>query len=190
MGAASFDLSRGPSTMRTTLVALCLLACPALARAELTFEMGLLDEPRGGRAASLGFRDLSLDGRPSLALSVKGDELGEGSRIEPGLALILGVVPGFGVGHYFAHSPQWTVWLVADIVIFVVWPGGFIFTDSRGYSLAGLFVLVERAFEGLSAFQAAGGEAAPLAPGVEASRSPAERALPFGALGAPSWPIR
>lgn len=166
--------------MRATLFTLALVAWPGPASAGLTLSMGAFDRPEGP-LTHLEFPELSFGGATSATLALTPGEVG-GPRAEPGLALILGIIPGFGLGHYFARSPQWTVWLVADIVIFVVWPGGFIFTDAGAYALAGLLVLAERIVEGIGAYQAAGG--GPLLesdarPG--ALLAPAERALPVGA---------
>ena len=110
-----------------------------------------------------------------------------GQRVEPAVALILGIIPGFGIGHLIAGSQQWVYWLIADILIFVVWPGGFFFIDHGGaYPLLGLLVLVERIVEGISAFQAAGG-----GPVFRSERgvfaaldSPAALALPVGSRSA------
>ena len=164
--------------MRATLLVLALLG-PGHAAAGFDLGPSGFDRVQGPRLG-LGLPELSLSGATPAQLTVTpGDEV-RARATEPGLALILGVVPGFGVGHYFAGAPQWTVWLVADIVLFVVWPGGFIFTDSRVYTLSGLLVLAERVVEGVSAYQAAGGEREGPA-GPEQDLSPAQLALPVGA---------
>jgi len=179
MAACSRVLAKVGTTMRATLFALCLLVLPVPARAEPNLSLGVL-EGRESPRPHLEVPELSLD-LGSAELSVTRGDSSEGPRIEPGLAFILGIVPGFGVGHYFARAPQWTVWLIADIVIFVVWPGGFIFTDSQGYTLAGLLVLAERIFEGVSAYQSAGGGASFAPPAQERTAfSPAELARPVG----------
>jgi hypothetical protein len=146
--------------MRPILLALALavLALPAAARAAYDLRLELFDgasEP----GAHLEVPALSIAGVPMLAVDTGGGAPGRRQRVEPALALILGIIPGFGLGHLLAGSEQWVIWLIADIVIFLVWPGGFFFVSDRGnaYGFLGLLVLVERIFEGISAYQAAGG---------------------------------
>jgi len=183
MGLKPTDaLPRCTSTMRATLLLLVLIG-PGLADAGFDLGPSGFDRVRGPRLG-LGLPELSLSGATPAQLEVTPGEGARERSIEPGLALILGVVPGFGVGHYFAGAPQWTVWLVVDIVVFVVWPGGFIFTDNRAYVLSGLLVLAERVVEGVSAYRAAGGEREGPGRPVQAL-SPAELAWPVAARAFP-----
>ncbi len=168
-------------------LALALVAAPAAARAELALRLEIFDgSDRPAPRARLEVPPLTVKGLPALALDEGGGAGAHGRRVEPAIALILGIIPGFGIGHLLAGSPQWPIWLIADIVIFIVWPGGFFFTGDRTYSFLGLLVLVERIFEGISAYQAAGG-----GPVFRSERgftvrelTPADLAWPVGARSA------
>jgi hypothetical protein len=84
-----------------------------------------------------------------------------GGTAEPALALILGIIPGFGLGHLVANSPRWTTWLIVDIALLAVWIVGS--SLDVGDPLGALFlvaVVVERVFEGIDAFKSAGGRMA------------------------------
>jgi hypothetical protein len=155
-----------------------LLAAPARASAGPALRLALLD-PEPAPRAHLDLPPLELG---ALApFDEGGGAPARGQRVEPALALILGIIPGFGIGHLLAGSPQWTIWLIADIVIFIVWPGGFFVTESRAYDFLGLLVLVERLFEGISAYQAAGGTPIfrDLRASFEGPPSPAQLAMPL-----------
>jgi hypothetical protein len=175
--------------MRTLLLALTLAAAPATGRAD-HLRLEAFDGPgHPAPGLRLGVPLLSVPGLPALALD-EGEGGGGGGggvarrqRIEPAVALILGIIPGFGIGHLVAGSSQWTIWLIVDIIIFVVWPGGFFFTGDRTYSFLGLLVLVERIIEGISAYQAAGGGPVFRSERAWAVRDSAPRdlALPVGA---------
>ncbi len=177
--------------MRSTLVALALAlaGAPLAAHADLGLALRLerFEGPSDPAAAvRLELPALSVKGLPALALD-DGGGARHRARVEPAVALILGIIPGFGIGHLVAGSDQWVIWLIADILIFVVWPGGFFITSDRTYSFLGLLVLVERIFEGISAYQAAGG-----GPVFRSERglasagppSPVDLALPVGARAA------
>ncbi len=180
--------------MRSTLLALlvALGAAPAGARADLTLRLAAFDGPAAPAPRQhLDLPALALEGVTAMGFALdEGGGAGRrgGQRVEPAVALILGIIPGFGIGHLIAGSPQWVYWLIADIVIFVFWPGGFFYIDhGSAYPLLGLLVLVERVFEGISAFQAAGGgpvfrsERGFAAGGLD---SPAALALPVGSRSA------
>jgi hypothetical protein len=176
--------------MRTVLLAALVAAAvaPAAARADLTLRLDAFDAPpEFTPGAGLELPALALEGVPLGAVDDGGGAPARrgGHRVEPAVALILGIIPGFGLGHFLAGSHDAVYWLIADIIIFFVWPGGFVFTSDRAYAFLGLLVLVERVIEGLSAFQAAGG-----GPVFRAERdlfasapptSPAELAVPIGA---------
>lgn len=144
--------------MRILLIAVIVAASPALARADLR-----LDWPgeASGPSMRIDVPDLSLGGVSAGDLLLMRDGRGGRyyTRTEPVLCLILGIIPGFGVGHLLAGSPRWVVWLVVDVVIAVVFWGPFWYwPDHPGYFPAlSLLVLVERIFEGVLAYQAAGG---------------------------------
>ena len=178
--------------MRSILLALlvALGAAPAGARADLTLRLTAFDGPAAPAPRQhLELPALAVDGFLMTGVALdEGGGAGRRGRVEPAVSLILGIIPGFGIGHLIAGSQQWIYWLIADILIFVVWPGGFFFIDHGGaYPLLGLLVLVERIVEGLSAFQAAGGgpvfrsERGGFAGGLD---SPAALALPVGSRAA------
>src|SRR6266568_3033386 len=187
-----FTFRKGPHVMRSILLALlvALGAAPAGARADLTLRLTAFDGPAAPAPRQhLELPALAVDGFLMTGVALdEGGGAGRRGRVEPAVSLILGIIPGFGIGHLIAGSQQWIYWLIADILIFVVWPGGFFFIDHGGaYPLLGLLVLVERIFEGLSAFQAAGGgpvfrsERGGFAGGLD---SPAALALPVGSRAA------
>jgi hypothetical protein len=149
--------------MRALLTALLLAGAPALARADLAIPDLRLDWPGASAAApaaSLDLPELSLGGVSAGDLFLARDHRGGGGRrVEPVLCLVLGIIPGFGIGHLLAGSDRWVIWLVVDIAIAVVFWGPFWYWPDRpGYFPAlSLLVLVERIFEGILAYQAAGG---------------------------------
>jgi len=178
--------------MRSILLALlvALGAAPAGARADLTLRLTAFDGPAAPAPRQhLELPALAVDGFLMTGVALdEGGGAGRRGRVEPAVSLILGIIPGFGIGHLIAGSQQWIYWLIADILIFAVWPGGFFFFDhGSAYPLLGLLVLVERIVEGISAFQAAGG-----GPVFRSERgfaagvldSPATLALPVGSRSA------
>ncbi len=174
--------------MRAPLLALAvaLAAAPAAARADPGLDLRLRIFDGAGAAPSglaLDVPDLSVRGLPVFEARRGGG--GGGARVEPALCLVLGIIPGFGIGHLLAGSQQWTTWLIVDIIIaFVAWGPFFYWNDRPGYfPLLNLLVLVERIFEGISAYQAAGG--GPLLHDLRGwdALSPSAVALPVGARG-------
>lgn len=107
---------------------------------------------------------------------------GAGQRPEPALALVLGIIPGFGLGHFYAGARgQATTWLIIDLALL----GGSILI----WTLAGdpldtlvwIGWIVERGFEGYFAFRAAGGSrVGAAAPAAAALASLDPRASAFG----------
>jgi hypothetical protein len=89
---------------------------------------------------------------------LSGTDLGSGGDRDAKaiLALILGIIPGFGVGHIVADHPGWTTWLIIDIVIVVVWVLAWQLGGPMGL-LSFIVTVVERAFEGYFAYSAAMG---------------------------------
>jgi hypothetical protein len=160
--------------MRALLVSLVLGLCaaPGMARADLTLRCGTLDgaAPAQRAAAGLEVPALAIDADLGALLAMRADE-GGGARggAEAGttraLALVLGIFPGFGLGHLVASSPRWTFWLVVDVALLfasvLVWVYG---PDPLGI-LAWVATFVERVVEGVDAFHAAGGRFAGLPPG-------------------------
>lgn len=129
-----------------------------------------LAAPAGASADASGLR-LSLNGpsagveraQPSLvgtlALDLEPAGSGSGSgRAEPVLALVLGIIPGFGLGHFYAGANrEATTWLIIDLALL---GGSIVIWSVAGSPLDALIWIVwvvERGFEGYFAFQAAGG---------------------------------
>ncbi len=112
-----------------------------------------LSGPSAGmeRPAPILAQRLALD--PALAGSGDG-----GQRPEPVLALVLGVIPGFGLGHFYAGAKgQATTWLIIDLALLA---GSIVIWSTAGAPLDALIWIawvVERAFEGYFAYRAAGG---------------------------------
>jgi len=179
--------------MRALLLTL-ILGCPLAARAAPTLA---LETPGAGAPAPLGHLVPALTlggaGAPDLAMqSARDGGRGGGyTRVEPALCLVLGIIPGFGIGHLLAHSRQWVVWLVVDIAIAVLFWGPYWYWPDhpRYFPVLNLLVLVERIFEGISAFQAAGGgRILPFDRGVVAlPPAPALAAVPPGRRLAGVW---
>ena len=175
--------------MRTLVLAAVLAAAPAGARADdllgggpppsplvalgqahppgPAFRSLRLDlEPFGSvqrTPASFDLPRLRLDGETPVLLDEGG---GAGSHrrsgVDPVVALVLGIIPGFGLGHVISGSPRFPLWLVADVAILVFWYFGVwaepYYLDSdplRGLFL--LLILAERIVEGVDAFHQAGG---------------------------------
>jgi len=182
--------------MRTLLLAalLSLLAAPVAARADhsLRLEIPSLSPP--GSALGLDLPELALGSLTASDLFSPERGSGAGAhrhRTEPVLCLVLGIIPGFGIGHLLAGSDRWVVWLVVDIVIAAVFWGPFWYWPGHpGYFPAlSLLVLVERIFEGLFAYEAAGGGRVFRMDGRLAAGplSPTLAALPVGRTAGVSW---
>jgi hypothetical protein len=177
--------------MRALLLALT-LACPLVARALPALS---LEAPGAPASAPLGHLvpALSLGGAeaPDLAMqSARDGGRGGGyTRVEPALCLVLGIIPGFGIGHLLAHSRQWVVWLVVDIAIAVLFWGPYWYWPDhpRFFPVLNLLVLVERIFEGISAYQAAGGGRILPYDRAALPSAPALAALPPGRRLAGVW---
>ena len=75
------------------------------------------------------------------------------------LALILGFVPGFGIGHLIAHDRDgFVLFLIIDIALYVLWGTvGWIVWHPFGY-VGGLIWLVVHIIQALDAYAEAGGE--------------------------------
>ncbi len=160
--------------MRLALVPLALaLAAPGAARADLALRLARLGDAPAARAPSAHLDLPPLDaGGPGLLRVDDGAGARGGANAEPALALILGIIPGFGLGHLIANSPRWTTWLIVDVALLAVWIVGS--SLDVGDPLNALFfvaLVVERVFEGVDAYRAAGGRLA------DAGRSPPAWAL-------------
>lgn len=179
--------------MRTLLVATLLLAAPLAARADRALQLTLPALSLAAPGAGFELPELELG-----ALTVRSFSLERGSgagvhrqRIEPALCLVLGIIPGFGIGHLLAGSDRWVTWLVIDLVIALLfWGPYWYWPDHPGYFPAlNLLVLVERIFEGIFAYQAAGGGRVFRMDGRLASALPPPvlAALPVGRTSGVSW---
>lgn len=151
---------------RALLVAVALAAAPA-ARADL-----LLIEPDVGQltppAATLGTPVLALEVVQPPVFFDDGAGAG-GGRSDPAISLVLGIIPGFGLGHLVANSPRWTTWLVVDIALLAVWViVASVDTPAALDAVVAVGSVVERIFEGIDAYRAAGGR------GLGAAESPGQ----------------
>ncbi len=158
--------------MRTLWVSLLIVTAPVATRADLvpSLELGAphlpsasLLGPAGDRAPSAHLlTGLAVDrDLPLLAEGAQeGTVLGGMTRGErQALAFVLGIIPGFGLGHVVAGSSAWPIWLIVDLVLFVFVGFGFWFSPwwhgAEGFGV--LIFLVERICEGYFAYRAAGG---------------------------------
>lgn len=110
-----------------------------------------------------------------------GGALHRGGGAEPILALLLGLIVGFGTGHLVAHDRNgFVLFLVIDIVIialssvlnFAVLQGGLF------YGIGGLALLISHIIQGLDAYGEAGGERI-----IEVTRERAVRLASVGSGG-------
>ncbi len=158
--------------MRALSIWLLLAAAPVAARADFALALGLdlAHSPSAGMFAAGDVvpsahlvPQLAVDrGLSAFALGAQRGSLTEGMR--PGerqvLAFVLGVIPGFGLGHIIAGSADWPIWLIVDVVLFVFVGFGFWWGSPWWHGAEGvgvLLFLVERFFEGYFAYRAAGG---------------------------------
>ncbi len=73
------------------------------------------------------------------------------------LALVLGFIPGFGLGHLIARNQDgFILFLVIDLILYVAWGVGWWFWPF-GY-IGGIVWLVVHIFQALDAYASAGGE--------------------------------
>lgn len=134
------------------LAALFALVAPLSARAEVTLRHPVFADdggaaaPRAHLVPRLQLGALSLD---------PGAGAGSGGT-EPVLALVLGIFPGFGLGHYVAGAP-WQKWALIDVIILIA--AVVVTAADLGVleALAWIAVVVERVIEGLDAYKKAGG---------------------------------
>ncbi|HEU4384372.1 MAG TPA: hypothetical protein VFR85_12860 [Anaeromyxobacteraceae bacterium] len=184
----------------TVVVALALaLAAPARADRESSWPRLALAGPSLGMAQP----DPGLVSRLSIDTLLMGSAeggSGGGQRPEPVLALVLGIIPGFGLGHFYAGAKkEATTWLIIDLALLggsiVIW----VLADNPVDALVWIAWIVERGFEGYFAFKAAGGSSSAAAPapgsGVLASldprATPATRSLDApDARAAPAFALR
>ncbi len=176
--------------MRPLVLAVALVASVAPAPARADFRLGLtrldgferlpppthVEVPR----LQLGLGDARVD-----------DGGGAGrTSVDPVIALVLGIFPGFGLGHYLAGSPQWTNWLIIDVILLVAAVAVSAADVGVLTALAWVAVVVERVFEGIDAFRKAGGRMAAARRGdalaAGSSAPPPRDETPWG--GAPSTP--
>jgi hypothetical protein len=155
------------------LAVLFAAACPFAARAELTLQHPVFADAGAAAGAHL-VPPLRLG---SIALDTGA---GAGSGTEPVLALILGIFPGFGLGHYVAGA-AWQNWALIDGLLLIA--AIVVTAADLGVleALAWIATVVERVVEGLDAYHAAGG-------GRIAARTASTRER-LAALGPPE-PVR
>ncbi len=151
-----------------------LLAAPAVGRADPSLRLSAFS---GEQAAAPGAHLV-----PPLRLGALARDAGSGAGggTEPVLALVLGIFPGFGLGHYVAGA-AWQSWALIDALLLVA--AIVVTAADLGVleALAWIATVVERVVEGLDAYHRAGG-------GKIAARAPSARER-LAALGSPE-PLR
>jgi hypothetical protein len=145
------------------LVAMIGFAHPGAARADASLRLGVFADPGGSAPPAHLVPALSLGGgAPDLG---SGGSTGGGNN--PVLALVLGIFPGFGLGHYVAGA-AWQTWALIDVLILVA---AIVITSVDAgilVPLAWVAIVVERVIEGLDAYhEAGGGKVAARAPGID-----------------------
>lgn len=179
--------------MRTLLLASLLLAAPLAARADRSPGLRLAAPALSMSAPSAGLAvpELELGSFTASAFSAERGSAAPRQRMEPVLCLVLGIIPGFGIGHLLAGSDRWVTWLVVDIVIALLFWGPFWYWPDHPHYFPALnvLVLVERIFEGIFAYEAAGGGRVFRMDGrlAAALPSPAQLAIPVGRTAGVSW---
>lgn len=126
-------------------------------------------------AAAFHFDSLSLDDEFRID-----DGGGLSSDTRQILSLVLGIIPGFGLGHLIARDRDgFVLFLIIDVAIAVVGGGLGWALKAPGllWGLGGILVLVERIIEGLDAYASAGGERF-----IEVTR---ERSISFASVANP-----
>jgi hypothetical protein len=132
------------------LTIVALVAAPAVGRADPSLRLRAFS---GERAAGPGGHLVPPLQLGSLALD---EGSGAAGGTEPVLALVLGIFPGFGLGHYVAGA-AWQSWTLIDAILLV----GLIVVTAADLGvlevLAWIATVVERVIEGLDAYHKAGG---------------------------------
>jgi hypothetical protein len=149
-----------PAVLAAVLVALA----PAAAAAAPGLRLPSLEDARPvAPSVRLDVPALDLGAGAAAPLRLDGAGARAAGDATPALSLILGIIPGFGLGHLVAGSPRWTTWLIVDVVLLAIWVIGSEVEPLNESPLDTLFfvaVVVERVFEGIDAFKAAGGRLA------------------------------
>ena len=139
--------------MRTLLLLplLVLCAAPVAARADLTLGSALAADDGGPASRAHLVPPLRLG-----ALTLD-EGSGAGGGTEPVLALVLGIFPGFGLGHYVAGAP-WQKWALIDLVVLIA--AIVVTAADLGVLevLAWVALVVEHVIEGIDAYGKAGGK--------------------------------
>ena len=105
------------------LAAVSLAAAPALAL-DGAPRLALSGTPPGPSATLLCRSSRSTAAGGHLAGALRMDDAllggGDGTRsADPVVALILGIIPGFGLGHWYAGDPNFITWTIVDAVFLV-----------------------------------------------------------------------
>jgi hypothetical protein len=137
------------------LVVALATAAPAPARAAL--QLPLFDASADTPSARLEVPALRLGAAPALAVA-RDDGGGAPARRrgghDPVVSLILGIIPGFGIGHVLAGSGDWPIWLAVDATLLLV----LIVADGTAETLFFVLTVAERALEGIDAYRQAQGQ--------------------------------
>lgn len=146
---------------RPLLLAALVLLAPGAARA-LELRLAAPSAPARESGPGLQLPQLRWGAEAAADLGLdpgSGEQIRGAGRKEPVVCLVLGIFPGFGIGHLLAGSDRWVVWLVVDIAIAALfWGPLYYWPDHPGYfPLLNLLVLAERIAQGILAYEAAGG---------------------------------
>jgi hypothetical protein len=165
-------------------------AVPLRASADLRLASRVLDGSdrpapgTSGPSARLEVPSLHVDGDASGPEALAGGGAGGKAHADPVVALILGFFPGLGLGHLVAGSPNWVIWLVVDLVLYVVVFG---FFDEPFGVLGAVVWLAVHVFQAIDAYRAAGGKSlGALSPsgGLVARAAPAQPSPSLQAVAA------
>ncbi len=141
------------------LAAASLAAAPALAL-DAAPRLSLSGTPPGPSASLLARTAPSSAAGKHVVGALRVDDAllggGDGTRsVEPVVALILGIIPGFGLGHWYAGDPNFITWTIVDVV-FVV--GAIVITVAVHLgALVWIAWLVEHGIQGYLAHEYASG---------------------------------
>jgi hypothetical protein len=137
------------------LVVALAAAAPAPARAAL--RLPLFDASAEPPSARLEVPALRLRATPALAVA-RDDGGGAPARRrgghDPVVSLVLGIVPGFGIGHVLAGSGDWPIWLAVDATLLLV----LVVADGAAETLIFVLTVAERVLEGIDAYRQAQGQ--------------------------------
>ena len=122
--------------------------------------LSLAAMPSGPSATLLDRSAPSPAGGGHLVRALRADDAllggGDGGHpVEPVVALILGIIPGFGLGHWYAGDPNFITWTIVDAVFLV---GAIVITAAVNLgALVWIAWLAEHVIQGYLAHEYASG---------------------------------